>query len=233
MNEEQWLTCKKTAVLLRYLRSLTGSRWRRWMLFNCACCRRIWGLVGKGGRMFIETVERHADDLPPLRRRVLWEWEKKAQEEPFSGPWLNPDHRACRAAASAAVSVKREDNSTAEEAAIAVARLRRNGGILETKEAEQSAQCNILRDIFGNPFRRSATIPSWLSWNDSIVVRLAQAAYAERILPTGTLDNTRLLILADALEEAGCIDEQILTHLRSGGEHYRGCWVIDLLLGKE
>jgi hypothetical protein len=72
-----------------------------------------------------------------------------------------------------------------------------------------------------------------LAWNDGTILRLAQAAYEDPILPAGTLDNTRLLILADALEEAGCTDEQILTHLRSGGEHYRGCWVIDLLLGKQ
>jgi hypothetical protein len=55
----------------------------------------------------------------------------------------------------------------------------------------------------------------------------------DRILPDGTLDNTRLLILADALEETGYTDEQILTHLRGGGDHYRGCWVIELLLGKQ
>jgi hypothetical protein len=85
-----------------------------------------------------------------------------------------------------------------------------------------------------------STIPSagslirstWLTWNDAAVVCLAQAAYDERILPTGTLDNARLAVLADALEEAGCTDVQILTHLRGGGEHYRGCFVVDALLGK-
>lgn len=90
----------------------------------------------------------------------------------------------------------------------------------------------MLRDVFGNPFRGLIISSACLSWNDRIVVRLAQAAYDDRILPAGTLNNTRLLILADALEEAGCTDEQILMHLRGGGEHYRGCWVIDLLLGK-
>lgn len=90
-----------------------------------------------------------------------------------------------------------------------------------------------MRDLFGNPFRPVIISSAWLSWSDRIVARLAQAAYDERILPAGTLDNTRLLILADALEEAGCTDAQILTHLRSGGEHYRGCWVIDLIRGKQ
>jgi hypothetical protein len=62
--------------------------------------------------------------------------------------------------------------------------------------------------------------------------RLAQAAYEDRHLPAGTLDDTRLLILADALEEAGCSDAAILGHLRGPGPHVRGCWVLDLILGK-
>jgi hypothetical protein len=90
----------------------------------------------------------------------------------------------------------------------------------------------LLRDLVGNPFRPVNISPSWLRWNDAAVVHLAQAAYDNRILPAGTLDNARLAVLADALEEAGCTDEQILGHLRSGGEHYRGCFVVDALLGK-
>lgn len=78
----------------------------------------------------------------------------------------------------------------------------------------------------------SSITPAMLSWNNGIIPRLAQAAYDERTLPDGTVDNARLAVLADALEEAGCTDEQILTHLRDGGEHAPGCWVIDLLLGK-
>ena len=61
---------------------------------------------------------------------------------------------------------------------------------------------------------------------------LATAAYEERILPAGTLDSDRLAVLADALEDAGCDNEDILSHLRGPGPHVRGCWVVDLLLGK-
>jgi hypothetical protein len=91
----------------------------------------------------------------------------------------------------------------------------------------------LVREIIGNPFRPISISPLILAWNEGIINRLAQAAYDDRILPAGTLDNTRLLTLADALEEAGCTDEQILTHLRSSGEHYRGCWDIDLFLDKQ
>jgi len=65
------------------------------------------------------------------------------------------------------------------------------------------------------------------------VVALAQAAYDERELPAGTLDLARLAVLADALEEAGCTAQTILDHLRGPGPHVRGCWAVDLILGKE
>jgi hypothetical protein len=99
-------------------------------------------------------------------------------------------------------------------------------------EIEQAAQADLIRDLFGDRFRPVILPATWLIWNDATVVRLTQAAYDNRILPAGTFNNTRLAVLADALEEAGCGDELILGHLRNGGEHYRGCFVVDALLGK-
>jgi hypothetical protein len=64
------------------------------------------------------------------------------------------------------------------------------------------------------------------------VVSVARAAYEERQLPAGTLDNTRLAVLADAVEEAGCTDAALLGHCRGAGPHVRGCWAVDALLGK-
>jgi hypothetical protein len=89
--------------------------------------------------------------------------------------------------------------------------------------------CERTTRLFAVACCRSAAVPAW---NDATVVRLAQATYEERHLPAGTLDSGRLAVLADALEEAGCSDEQALQHLRSSGAHYRGCFVVDLLLGK-
>jgi hypothetical protein len=94
---------------------------------------------------------------------------------------------------------------------------------------ERIRQAALLRDILGNPFRPATIEPAWRTPD---VVAHAQLIYNERHLPAGTLDNARLAVLADALEEAGCQDVQILWHLRSGGDHVRGCWVLDLLLGK-
>jgi hypothetical protein len=64
------------------------------------------------------------------------------------------------------------------------------------------------------------------------VVALAQAAYDQRDMPAGTLVPARLAVLADALEEPGCTNSDILDHLRGAGPHVRGCMAVDLILGK-
>ena len=94
---------------------------------------------------------------------------------------------------------------------------------------ERQAECHLLREVFGNPFR---PVEVGHAWQTPQVVALAQAAYEQRELPAGTLDPAQLAVLADALEEAGCTGQTILGHLRRPGPHVRGCWVVDLLLGK-
>ncbi len=85
-------------------------------------------------------------------------------------------------------------------------------------------QAAVLRDIFGNPFRPATVDPAWLT---SDVVALAEGIYADRAFD-------RMPILADALQDAGCENEDILSHCRdASATHVRGCWVIDLLLGKK
>ncbi|MBY0230451.1 MAG: hypothetical protein K2W96_14295 [Gemmataceae bacterium] len=84
--------------------------------------------------------------------------------------------------------------------------------------------------MLGNPFRPVAFTSTSRT---TVVMSLAQAAYDERLLPSGHLDLSRLAVLPDALEEAGCTDEAILSHLRSPGPHVRGCWALDLILDKK
>jgi hypothetical protein len=97
----------------------------------------------------------------------------------------------------------------------------------------RSNQCALLRDIFSNPFRPSPPLPpAVLAWNDGLVRRLAQAIYDVRDMPAGTLDAGRLGVLADALLDAGCEDDEVVRHLREPGPHVRGCWAVDVILGK-
>jgi hypothetical protein len=98
-----------------------------------------------------------------------------------------------------------------------------------------SGMAGLIRDLFGPlPFRPLPAIsPSVFAYNAGLVLRLAQSAYEERALPNGHLDEQRLAVLADALEEAGCSDADLLGHLRGPGPHVRGCFAVDAVLGKE
>ncbi|WP_162670535.1 hypothetical protein [Gemmata massiliana] len=89
-----------------------------------------------------------------------------------------------------------------------------------SKSAEQVA---LVRDIFGNPFRPVAFSPSWLT---DTVLTLASQMYESR-------EFGAMPILADALQDAGCDSAEVFDHCRGDGPHVRGCWVVDLVLGKE
>jgi hypothetical protein len=102
-----------------------------------------------------------------------------------------------------------------------------------TRDVEQRHQATLLRDLLGNAIRPSPPLPlAVLAWSDGTVRRLAETVYEERRTPEGTLDPARLAILADALLDAGCEDEELIRHCRSEGPHVRGCWAVDLILGK-
>jgi hypothetical protein len=99
-----------------------------------------------------------------------------------------------------------------------------------TEKDESRKQADLLREIMGNPFRAIDFDTSWLT---PLVASIAQSVYHDQLLPTGELDPHKLAVLADALEVVNCTSAQILTHLRGPGPHVRGCWVVDLLLGKD
>jgi hypothetical protein len=91
--------------------------------------------------------------------------------------------------------------------------------------AECAAQADLIRELFGNPFRPVGVNPVWLAWHGGLVVSMARAMYDTR-------DFRDMRILADALQEAGCADEGLLAHCWSGGGHVRGCWIVDGCLGR-
>ncbi|MBN9118666.1 MAG: hypothetical protein J0I06_05840 [Planctomycetes bacterium] len=88
----------------------------------------------------------------------------------------------------------------------------------------RAVQVALVRDVFGNPFRPVTADPAWLTPD---VVTLARGIYEEKAFD-------RMPILADALQDAGCTNEDVLNHSRDPKQvHVRGCWVVDLLLGKQ
>jgi hypothetical protein len=208
MDEKEWLTSNTAPALIDFVRRRASKRKLR--LFACAASRRILHMVEDDGiRQALEVGERYGD----------------GQAEAAKRKWIGE-----RAMALAnAIPLGIVGGNAARTMALAAAKDAQEAA---ERAAQWASDAELVREHFGNPYRRLTVRAPVLAWQDDTVVRLARTTYDERILPGGTLDNTRLAILADALEEAGCTEEAILLHLRNGERHYRGCWVIDLLLGK-
>ena len=214
MRAKEWASCTQVDLMLK---RLDPKRYRRqWVLFNCACCRRAWERLPAGCRAYVEAAERYALGTGPKKALAAL---KPAAE----GALLRSLHGGdpCRnAAASAASTVANTTRYCAWNAARAAGEVGR-----VAHRRERLAQAGLLREVFGNPYRPVAVEPAWLEWGGGAVPKVAGAVRAD-----GRFSD--LPILADALEEAGCTDADLLGHLRGPGPHVRGCWAVDLLLGK-
>lgn len=111
------------------------------------------------------------------------------------------------------------------ESALAVAGKIANAVKVSNKKAEQAAQAQLFHDIFARTNQPLSLDPDWLQYREGVVHKLAQSIYNDRAFE-------RLPILGDALEEAGCNNPDLLAHCKDPGPHVRGCWLVDLLLGK-
>ncbi|HEY7309444.1 MAG TPA: hypothetical protein VH643_08815 [Gemmataceae bacterium] len=241
MTEQEWLTCTDTHDMLVFLGDKASDRKLR--LVAAACCRRLLALVADLRlQEAVEVVERYADgltteaDLADVYRKCDNDGHYESEPVAFylqttalyltwhsalQADW-DPSIRERPAAFAAKNAPVCSVNTVAALA-------ERDGGKSAGRAAcspEEAAQATLLREIFSNPFRPQPAVDScWLSWNDSTIPKLTHAIYEDR-------GFDRLPILADALEEAGCDNADILNHCRQPGEHVRGCWVVDLLLNK-
>jgi hypothetical protein len=228
MTEQEWLACTDPTPILEFLRGKASGRKLR--LFACTCCRRIWKFLADEPRGWVEIAEQYADGM--VKQQELNKAEAVAKSAVGRSDGLAANTDAFSAAIAALDSMDSTSADVASTlAANAVAHERTRGqetiaGWDDAWKDERVVHTQLLRDIFGNPFRPPGTDPAWLTWSDCTVVKVAQAVYDEEVFD-------RLPILADALEEAGCTNADILSHCRSEGPHVRGCWVIDLILGKQ
>lgn len=249
MTEEEWFGKPTIDAMLEHVRPRLRKRKRA--LFVAACCYRVWHLLeDERHKKAVQAGEEFADGL--IDRKTL-ESAIDAAELASGEIYLkyfdrNSPMRAIGAAQALAYArhfantsclfvhvVKELDvHSAPEYAAEAIGKTagntnKRQKSFINNKrqsavaEAEREHQRTLLRDIAGNPFKRrrrlSATVQT------PTVISLANGIYLDRAFD-------RLPVLADALEEAGCTDEVILAHCRGPSPHVRGCWVVDLLLGK-
>ena len=219
MSEEDWLGRRNPEDALDGL--LADLDERRLRLFACACCRGVLGLLDDPrAAAAVGAAERYADgeagpDVvaamrgPPSspQRNVAASWAAEALTTLAAG-WLSASAR------------------NLVEVADRAARALRDAAGEMTWRAARRRQVGYLCDLRGRLFHTVKFDPAWKRWKEGLVVVMARAIYDEH-------RYAELPILADALEEAGCEERPILAHCRSPREHVRGCWAVDLLLGKE
>jgi len=231
------MACNEPPTMLELLRCKASSRKMR--LYACACCRLVWHLFPhERYHRAIETAERYADGL--ATRQELTSSKKGIHYESIEKDDSLTTH--LKGAILKTTQVRERDIVHYASQQIGAALTFEHNPSLSRSELDplfwdqrrgaawpkalsygMPTLAHVFRDVFGNPFRPAAIDQSWVS---STVTALAQAIYEDRAFD-------RLPILADALEDAGCTDTDILAHCRAGGKHARGCWVVDLLLNRE
>lgn len=222
MTESVWFTCQDSQIMLRWL----GKGWkgrlgkalglrshrqraRKVHLFVAACCQRSTDGIPHPGDASLMTILRLGRGEISEKDFAAWVDHYNTRPrmfriEDWGASWALA---AARGKASALYKLNPLNNWTFYE---------------RIRIEELSAQCDLVRDIFGNPFLPVTIENRWLT---STVTSLARSIYDERAFD-------RMPILADALEEAGLDNPEVLAHCRAGMGHVRGCHVIDLLLEK-
>ena len=250
MTESEWLNAKNPGPMLEFLSR--KSTLRKLRLLASAAALRLWGdSIGEHTRNAIAAVERAADDGRGVEnpRGVLGEIRSptpgtfynhpRPNTPPFVavGSVVRPETVVCLVEALMIFNEITADCSgviaeaTVEDAAV----VEWNDTLFRVIPVPFLAgayDCSdhladLLRDVFGPlPFRPVTVHPDVMAWNDRLVPRLAEGIYDERAFD-------RMGILADALLDAGCDNENMLSHAREQGSvHNRGCWLIDILLNK-
>ncbi len=259
MTEGEWLSGTNPDLMLRFLEGKASARKVR--LFACACCRAIAPLIaGDPAWRAVAVAERFADGeanagelhralrtststvatasvlADPLeaaretgRRalgRVLQERETQlaVHLEEIAGQGDRSAFWVARATPVGPAAVRAVGRFYARNAQQQQAEL--STAVRNRAHAEANRrQANLLRELFGNPFRRLAFDPIRLGLSARQVRELAGAIYADHSFAD-------LPVLADAMEEVGCDHAELLGHFRQPGEHARGCWALDVVLGK-
>jgi hypothetical protein len=203
MTEAEWQAGTNPDQMLNQLGKAVSKRKLR--LLACACCRPDWDSLSEDCRRMLLLAERFADG------------QARKGEMPIGLKHFWHMDRSTRVVFRIAY---RHASLASLRSAVQESRF---VGVrdLEDWKTQDPTQAKLLREVFGNPFR---PVNFRRTWRTPTATALATAIYDARAFE-------RLPILADALEDAGCDEAALLEHCRSGGEHVRGCWALDLVLG--
>jgi hypothetical protein len=249
MTEQEWLTCSEPGSMIYFLMhdqtAMYRTRWQGWVggrqwrtserklrLFACACCRRVAvRMPGSAALAVVEAAEAHADgrcDFSAVEQALALA-DRMEQARPRVLTVLAQVNEREHAGFQALRSLVNQDLESVITAVHFAFHAMRSSAIVTTDKGlfEGSAQASLLREIVGNPFCPPRLDPAWLAWNGGAVEHIARS-----IQETGSFED--MPILADALADAGCRDEAILGHCRNEATtHVPGCWLVDLLTGRE
>jgi hypothetical protein len=244
VTEGEWDICTNPDAMLRFLHSAGNLPDRKGRLFSVACCHRVWQYLEEPSRRAVGVIERLADGHATEPERSAAEAEASAVSACLAAATFGARHapippEACAAAAVLCLTASTADEATwlpfgqfiAEQVAMHV--LLAEWQALGEPEFERAYRCGedrprlalseLVRDVFAYPFRHVIIAKPWQTPE---VVSLAQSIYNE-------MEFGKIGLLAEALEKAGCGNADILGHCRGPRTHVRGCWVLDLVLGKE
>lgn len=230
MTEAEWLACADPRLLVEWLFFDAHASDRKLRLFSVVCCEPLRHLVANTGVLAaLDLAEAFADERIDaaalgVATRPLWE-AFHARSNASGGVEAvseKADDAECACLHTSLPDVPRDRDGHSDlypptpEVVALICRL-------DSTRSSFLRLVTLLHDVFGPlPFRDIAIAPSWLT---SDVQLLARGIYEHKAFD-------RMPILADALEEAGCDNADILAHCRGDGPHVRGCWVVDLVLGK-
>jgi hypothetical protein len=247
VNEVEWLACTAPQKMRQHLEESGFANERKLRLFAAACCRRVenW-FIDSSQSAAVEVLERYADGLATANELAASGFALDALDEGdvnFASDRIDVDYNSVEAAfltARAVAQASRIDPPgegqptyyhrlydtiayTVDTAGCAAVALdNENGRSLAAQLEEHRVLATLLRDVIGNPFRPVAFDPAWRT---GTAVSLARMMYETR-------EFSAMPILADALQDAGCESADVLGHCRGDSPHVRGCWVVDLVLGK-
>lgn len=242
LTEDEWLACSEPKVMLEYLRGKTTERKLR--LFAVSCCRMIWNiLTDKRSRLAVEVAERFADGLADLAEldaaHAGAEKACQGSNRVSKSGFLDASYLAARAAQDASYNPQTTmvqktvgrpkvpvepilardvyprfaaDNAAAARGAEGGAR---HEDVVRQAKAAQARQ---IRELWGNPFQTCSTPATW----PAAVVKLAKGLYA---------GQGKFSALHKPLLDGGHVE--LAEHFRQEQKHPKGCWCLDLILGKE
>ena len=230
MTEAEWrIAASHPYYLMRAKQHVvrTSSR-RKARLFAAACCRRGWPVLPPASRALLEVVEAAADSGDEAAaswgvfRRALVEQERVEKDDDGSLESYTARHLVGTVLRTAIFPGSVDELGEVLAGSDLLLAVSADADLGSGDAA--AAQAAILGDVFGNPFRPVSFSPAWRT---DTAVAVARQMYESR-------DFSAMPILADALQDAGCDSADVLDHCRDpNGVHVRGCWVVDLVLGKE